>query len=115
MTAAKRARRVSFKAYLRESSVAPVVDRDVIAQDWVWHGMDNLYPVHLRKLVDNCGPLERSITQLSEFVAGTGITFVDRDGKTIEGAKKCFRVGYPKWVRRHSLRVAGTMFPTAWG
>lgn len=93
-TAAKRARRVSFKAYLRESSVAPVVDRDVIAQDWVWHGMDNLYPVHLRKLVDNCGPLERSITQLSEFVAGTGITFVDRDGKTIDGAQEVFQ----EWV-----------------
>ena len=72
---------------MREPTVAPFVPKDDPTQiPYVFHGMDNLYPEGLRKLVDNCAPVERSITQLSEFVAGKGPRFYDKDEKEIPAA-----------------------------
>lgn len=84
--------KVKFHAYLREPTVAPFVPKEDPSQiPYVYHGLDNLYPENLRILVDNCAPLERSITQLSEFVAGMGVRFYDKEGNEIKEAQAKFQ------------------------
>lgn len=81
-----------FKAWLRQEDVAPYVREERYNTDpWVWHDKDNLYPERLRQLVDNCGPLERCVTMLSEFIAGDGIRFYDKDGNEMEDALAFFQ------------------------
>lgn len=88
----KSTKTIRFVSFLREPTVAPKVDRSVIDQiPWVYHDWDNLYPEHLRNLVNNCGPLERCITQMAEFIAGMGVEFVDEEGNPIEAAQAKFQ------------------------
>ena len=62
----------SMYAYLRQGSVAPFIREERWTTDpWIWHGRKNLFPEYIRALVDNCGPLERCITMLAQFIAGT--------------------------------------------
>lgn len=94
-------KKITFMSYgdMRERSVAPYVPKEDLATiPWVYHDTDNLYPENLRKLVDNCGPLERSITQLSEFIAGNGVIFYDQKGNEIEAAQGVFQ----EWMRESS-------------
>ena len=77
---------------MREPSVAPFVPKDDPTQiPYVFHGSDNLYPEGLRKLVDNAAPLERSVTQLAEFIAGKGPRFYDQEGEEIPAAMDRFQ------------------------
>lgn len=95
---AKATPRTSFRA-MREPSVAPFIPKDDPTQvPYVFHGTDNLYPEGLRKLVDNCAPLERSITQLAEFIAGKGPRFYDQKGEEIQGAMDLFQ----EWMKDSS-------------
>lgn len=88
----KAAPRVKFMAYMREPTVGPYVPKeDLSTYPYVFHGRDNLYPEELRTLVDNCAPLERSITTLAEFIAGNGIRFYDKEGNEIEEAQDKFQ------------------------
>jgi len=69
-------RKPKFMAFLREGTVAPWVREERWSvEPWVLHGSHNLYPEEVRTLVDNCGPLERSIRMLAQFIAGHGIRF----------------------------------------
>lgn len=78
-------REPKFYAYLKQGSVAPWIREEKWTQDpWVWHGRNNGFPEYLRSLVDNCGPLERAITMLAQFIAGHGVRFYgppDENGK----------------------------------
>ena len=83
---------VTFRGYMREPSVAPYVPKDDPRTiPYVFHGTDNLYPEELLKLAANCGPLQRSITQLSELVAGLGWRFYDKEGEEIQAAQDLFQ------------------------
>lgn len=89
---AKSRGKVTFHAYMREPTEAPRVDlADRSEIPYVYHGSDNLYPEELRRLIDNAGPLERSVTQLSEFIAGAGVRFYDKEGNEIEAAQAKFQ------------------------
>lgn len=84
---AKSRKGFKFFSMLKQGTVAPWIREEKYSTEpWVWHGSDNLYPDHVRTLVDNCGPLERSATMLSEFVAGEGVIFYRKlaDGKIEE-------------------------------
>lgn len=84
--------RVEFHSYLREPSVAPFVPKeDLSTIPYVYHGWDNLFPEELLNLATNCGPLQRSITQVSEFIAGLGWRFYDKEGNEIEEAQALFQ------------------------
>lgn len=91
-TAKSKSKGIVYKAFLRQGSVAPYVhDYRYTNDEWVWHGDDNLWPEKVRTLVDNCGPLERSATMLSEFIAGEGVYFVNEAGDEMPEAKKRFQ------------------------
>lgn len=80
---------VEFKAFLRQGTVAPYVVEFLWQQDpWIWFGKNNFFPEHVRELVDNCGPLERSCTMMAHFIAGNGIKFLTKDGTEIPAAAK---------------------------
>ena len=82
----------NFKAWLRQDDVAPYVAKELHGIDpWVRHDEDNLYPERLRQLVDNCGPLERCVTMLGEFIAGEGVRFYDKEGNEMEDALEFFQ------------------------
>lgn len=84
--------RVEFHSYLREPSVAPFVSKeDLSTIPYVYHGWDNLYPEEILTLATNCGPLQRAITQLAEFIAGMGWQFLDKEGKEVPGAQEKFQ------------------------
>ena len=82
----------SMYAYLRQGSVAPFIREERWTTDpWIWHGRKNLFPEYIRALVDNCGPLERCITMLAQFIAGKGVRFYDEEGNEIEAAQDLFQ------------------------
>lgn len=84
--------RVEFQSYLREPSVAPHVPKDDNSTiPYVEHGYDNLYPEEILNLATNCGPLQRAITQLAEFIAGMGWQFLDKEGNEVPGAQEKFQ------------------------
>lgn len=84
--------KVTFHSYLREGTAAPFVPKDDLTTiPYVYHGYNNLYPEEMRMLIDNCGPLERSVTQLSEFIAGMGPKFYTKEGEEIEAASAKFQ------------------------
>ena len=86
---------VRFYAYTREPSVAPIVPKEKHDTDpWVYHGANNMFPEEIRALVDNCGPLERCVSMIAEFVAGSGLRFYDEAGNEIKEAQARFQ----EWV-----------------
>lgn len=81
-----------FLAYLRQGTIAPYVSEENHQSDpWVWFGTSNLYPEKIRSLVDNCAPAERSAIMLSQFIAGSGIRFLNKAGDEVEAAQKLFQ------------------------
>lgn len=84
----------TFKAFLRDGSVAPYVSEEITRNKWVWFGTDNLAPERWRELADNSPPLGRSIDMAAMFMAGSGVEFVDKEGDIIEEAQ----VRFQEWM-----------------
>ena len=81
-----------FLAYARQSNVSPTVyDAKYSTDPYVWYGRNNLFPEYIRSLADNCGPLERCMTTLAQFIAGHGIKFLDKSGNELEAAQAKFQ------------------------
>lgn len=80
-----------FRAYLKEGTQAPVVDERYQHQEWVYFGLDNLFPQAIRTLADNCVPLGRCWSMATQFIAGKGIKFYDREGNEVEAAQQRFQ------------------------
>lgn len=81
----------TFKAFMRDGSVAPFVSEEITRNKWVWFGSDNLAPERWRELADNSPPLGRCIDMAAMFMAGQGVEFVDKDGEVIEEAQARFQ------------------------
>lgn len=80
-----------FRAYLKEGTHAPVVDEQHQQRDWVAFGLDNLFPQALGTLRDNCVPLGRCWSMATQFIAGKGIKFYDKEGNEVEAAQQRFQ------------------------
>ena len=88
----------TFKAYLRDGSVSPMVSRENTRHKWVWFDTDNLAPERWRELADNCPPLGRCVDMAAMFMAGKGLEFVDKEGEVIEEAQ----VRFQEWMSESS-------------
>lgn len=81
----------TFKAFLRDGSVAPYVSEEITRNKWVWFGLDNLAPERWRELADNSPPLGRCVDMSAMFMAGKGLEFIDKEGEVIEEAQDRFQ------------------------
>ena len=81
-----------FLAYARQANVSPTVyDANYSTDPYVWYGLNNLFPEYIRSLADNCGPLERCMTTMAQFIAGHGIKFKDKDDNELPEAQAKFQ------------------------
>lgn len=86
---------MEFLAYLDGASSAPSVNEDTLKhKPYVYFGADNLYPVHVRELLDNSAPLATCVELAARHIAGEGVEFLDENGEPIDEAYERFK----EWV-----------------
>lgn len=67
---------------------APAIgdDRTTASEKWVKFGARNLFPEYCRALADSCSPLDACVNKMAQFIAGTGVDFLDANGEPMNDA-----------------------------
>lgn len=94
MAGAKSTKGTRFVAFYPQPGLSPKVEEQQFQppnEKHVWYGKNNLFPEYIRTRADNCGPLERCMSMLAQFIAGEGIKFYTKAGEEVKEAQAAFQ------------------------
>lgn len=66
---------------------APAIVDDIRGEDWQRFGRHNLFPEFCRGLADNCAPLNACVETMAQYIAGSGLEFLDANEKPMDRAR----------------------------
>lgn len=94
MARAKATKGTRFVAFYPQPGLTPKVEEQQFQppdEKHVWYGKNNLFPEYIRTRADNCGPLERCMSMLAQFIAGEGIKFYTKSGEEVAEGQAAFQ------------------------